>query len=325
MAERVLVTGATGFVGQKLAPLLRASGREVVCASRDPVRAARRFPGWRWVRCDVRDPASVRHAMEGCAAAYYLVHELRTGRDYPHLEEREAHDFAAAARDRDVKRVIYLGGVAPRGAVSQHLASRLRVGEILRAEAPLAIELRAAMIIGAGSASWQMVHDLSARLPAMLLPAWTRFRSSPIAIDDVLVALVRALEVHVDRSEWFDLPGLETLTHADMLLRVSMMFGHRPALLPVPVLTPVLSSYWIALVTRVDLPMARELIQGLQSDLVPSGPSFWQHAPEHHLLPFEEAVRRACREMDELDIPIRGGVARTTSRARRALGPLAHR
>jgi uncharacterized protein YbjT (DUF2867 family) len=319
MGQRVLLTGATGFVGQKLEPLLRASGHEVVHASRDPVRAALRFPGRDWRRCDVGDPASVRSAMEGCDAAFYLVHELRTGHDYPALEARQAHDFAAAARDAGVGRVIYLGGVAPKGAASQHLASRLRVGEILRAEAPLAIELRAAMIIGAGSASWQMVHDMSVRLPAMLLPAWTRFRSSPVAIDDVALALVYALELPLESSTWMDLPGLETMTHADMLLRVSMMLGHRPALLPVPVLTPSLSSYWVALVTRVELRVARELVQGLQSDLVPTGPSFWLHLPQHRQLTFEEAVKRACREMDERGAPIRGGVARTTRRARRAL------
>ncbi len=319
MTERVLITGATGFVGNKLVPIVRATGREVVCGTRDPARAARAFPGRTWIRIDVDDPRSVREALSGCAAAYYLVHGLRSGQGYPEREEGEAHTFASAARAERVGRVVYLGGVEPRGEVSQHLASRLKTGRILRDECPLAIELRAAMVIGAGSASWQMVHDLSERLPAMLLPAWTRFRSAPIAIDDVLVALTAALDVEVERSACFDLPGPELMTHGEMLLRVARLLGHAPAMVPVPLLTPVLSSYWVALVTRVDLPVARELVAGLQSDLVPSQPSFWDQLPEHRLLPFDEAVRRALRDTEDGALPIRGALARVLRRVRQRL------
>lgn len=320
VSERILIAGATGFVGQRLERILSAQGRDIRCGTRDPAQAARRVPGCAWVRLDLDDEASIARAMEGCAAAYYLVHGLRSGHDYPQREERRAHAFAERACRARVKRLVYLGGVAPRGEISQHLQSRLRTGEILRAEHPLAIELRAAMIIGAGSASFHMVHDLSARLPAMLLPKWTKLRSSPVAIDDVLVALARALDVELERSTWFDLPGPELMTHGEMLRRASKLLGHSPVFVPVPLLTPVLSSYWIALVTRVDLPMARELIAGLQSDLVPRGPSFWQFLPEHRLLSFEEAVRRALREMERAEPSIRGALARTLGRVKQRRG-----
>ncbi len=319
MGERVLIAGAAGFVGHQLEPFVRGMGRDVVCGTRDPAAAARRFPGRSWVHLELDEPASIARAMEGCAAAYYLVHGLRSGRDYPRREEAQAHAFARAARERGVRRVIYLGGVEPRGEVSQHLQSRLRTGAILRAECPLGVELRAAMIIGAESVSWQMVHDLSARLPAMLLPAWTHFRSSPVAIDDVLVALACALDVPLERSAWFDLPGPEIMTHGEMLLRVSTLLGNAPALIPVPLVTPILSSYWVALVTRVDLPVARELVAGLQSDLVPTGPSFWEHLPEHRLLSFDEAVRRAVRDTGETAPPIRGALSRAVGKLRRRL------
>lgn len=296
MTERVLLTGATGFVGSRLEPVLRAAGHDVLCASRNPDAARAKQPGRTWIPFDVADRDSIRRALEGRTAAYYLVHELRGGGDYPEREAKAADAFAIAAREAGLRRVVYLGGVAPAGAVSKHLRSRLRTGELLRASAPT-IELRAAMIVGRGSASWTMVRDLSARLPAMVLPKWTRFRSSPVAIDDVLAALSFALEMPSEAgSEWLDVPGPETMTHAEILRRAAAVFGKRPPMLPVPVLTPLLSSYWVALVTRVDLPMARELVAGLQSDLVPSGPSIWDRMPPRELASFERAIRVAIDE-----------------------------
>lgn len=314
--HRVLLTGATGFVGSRLEPLLREAGHEVTCASRDPEGAARRWPERRWTRLETDDPESVRRAMQGCTAAYFLVHSVGRGAHYPEREARAARVFADTAREVALERVVYLGGVAPSGRASRHLQSRLRTGEILRARAPLAIELRAAMIVGEGSASWQMVRDLAARLPAMILPRWTRFRSAPVAIDDVLFALVQALDLELDGSLWLDVPGPDLLTHAEMLRRVSRRFARRTPMMPVPVLTPVLSSYWVALVTDVPLPLARELVAGLESDLVPHGPSIWDRIPEHRRLSFDDAVERAFLEHDQ---SAEGRIARLAERTRTAI------
>lgn len=293
MSERVLLSGASGFVGHLLEPVLSATGHEVVCGTRDPAKAAVRWPERAWAHLDLDDRDSVLRAMEGCGAAYYLVHSIGSGSDYPAREAREAETFARAAREQGVRRVVYLGGVAPHGRASRHLESRLHTGQILRAMAPGTVELRAAMIIGEGSASWTMVRDLSARLPAMVLPRWTQLRSSPVAIDDVLVALVRALAVELEGPRWFDVPGPEVMTHEQMLRRVAALLGRHTAMVRVPLLTPRLSSYWVALVTSVDLKMARELVAGLQCDLVPSGESFWERLGDHAPMPLEESVRRA--------------------------------
>ncbi|UJR87031.1 NAD(P)H-binding protein [Sandaracinus amylolyticus] len=318
---RVLLSGATGFVGHLLEPVLRASGHDVVCGSRDPERARARWRDRSWVHLDLDDRESIARAIHGCDAAYYLVHAISSARDYPEREAREAHRFAMEAAASGLQRIVYLGGVAPSGRTSRHLRSRLRTGELLRTGAPCCIELRAAMIIGEGSASWAMVRDLSARLPAMVLPRWTQFRSAPVAIDDVLVALSLALELDVPGSCWLDVPGPERMTHEELLRRVSAKLGHRPPMIPVPVLTPSLSSWWVALVTDVPLPMARELVQGLQSDLVPSGESIWDRIPDHAPMTLELAVDRAMRARRG---PERGLVATLADRAR-LRGPSAAR
>ena len=177
---RVLLTGATGFVGRHLYPALLAAGCRVRCATRNVGQARRAHPDREWVHFDVERPDIVRAALEGCDAAFYLIHGMGQGADYPEREARSADNFVRAAEASGVRRIVYLGGVAPSGArASKHLASRHRTGELLRAGAVSVIELRAAMIIGAGSASWTMVRDLAARLPAMVLPSWLRNPLAP--------------------------------------------------------------------------------------------------------------------------------------------------
>lgn len=293
--ERILLSGASGFVGHQLEPVLRAAGHDVLCGSRDPGRARSRFPDRTWIHLDLDDPSSVARGMEGCTAAYYLVHSISGRRDYPEREARAAETFAHEASAHALRRVVYLGGVAPSGRASRHLQSRLRTGEILRAIAPSCVELRAAMIIGDGSASWEMVRGLAARLPAMILPRWMQNRSAPVAIDDVLHALLGALELDLrgERSIWLDVPGPEVMTHEQLLRRVAARLGHRPPMIPVPLLTPTLSSYWVALVTDVSLGIARELVAGLQSDLVPTGESIWERLGDRTPMSLELAVDRA--------------------------------
>ncbi|HUO62638.1 MAG TPA: NAD(P)H-binding protein [Terriglobales bacterium] len=294
MSEQVLLTGATGFIGRHLhAPLIQA-GLGVRCLTRRPEEARSRWPDRGWVGGDVGEPKGLVRAMEGCATAYYLVHGMASAKPgWADEELRWAEEFAEAAGQAGVRRVIYLGGVAPRGEPSEHLRSRLKTGEVLRTGSVPCLELRAGMIIGAGSASWTIVRDLAARLPAMVLPAWLAHRSEPVAVDDVVAGLVAGMRIDLPQSTWWDVPGPEALTGKDILLRVAAVMGRRPILLDVPVVTPRLSSHWIRLVTRADFGLARELVEGLTSDLLAARPGYWAAAGLPAPMALEEAARRA--------------------------------
>lgn len=290
-----LLTGATGFVGRHLYPALTEAGWRVRCATREPSRAARGAPDREWVRLDVSDPGTMRGALEGCDVAFYLVHGMGGGGDYPLQESRAAVAFRRAAADAGVGRIVYLGGIAPAGPPSRHLASRLQTGRLLREGTVPAVELRAAMVIGAGSGSWQIVRDLAARLPAMVLPKWLQHTSWPVHVDDVVRALVHAADMPLQESVWLEVPGPERVTHRDLLRRVAHLMRRHPRLVSVPVLTPRLSSYWIALVTRADLHLAQELVEGLRSNLEPAGSSIWDELTPGPM-PLDEAIRRALAE-----------------------------
>ncbi|MFW2388746.1 MAG: NAD(P)H-binding protein [Polyangiales bacterium] len=290
--RRLLLTGATGFVGRHMDAALVETDWEVVRATRNRGKAAQ--PGW--VHLDVEDPSTIAPAIEGCDAAVYLIHSIDDSEDYPAREARGAEAFRQAAERAGVRRIVYLGGVAPTGKVSRHLQSRLHTGEILRSGSVSTIELRCGLIIGAGGSSWMMVRDLAARLPAMLLPRWLQFSSWPVWIEDVVVAAVRALDLPNEESAWYDVPGSERMTHANFLSRIAKSMGKDPRLIGVPVITPTLSSYWIALVTRADLALARELVQGLQSDLDPSGDSIWELLQDEQPTEFQTAVYQALED-----------------------------
>jgi len=252
--------------------------------------------------------------MEGCGTAYYLVHGMASARPgWADDELRWAEDFADAAGEAGVRRVVYLGGVAPRGEPSEHLRSRLDTGEVLRGGPVPCLELRAGMIIGAGSASWTIVRDLAARLPAMVLPAWLAYRSEPVAVDDVVAALVAGMRIELPGSTWWDIPGPEPLSGKEILLRVAAVMGRRPILLEVPLVTPRLSSHWIRLVTRADYKLARELVEGLTSDLLATRPGYWTAAGLPPPLALEEAARRALAA-EAGTLPFRGWLAETVAR-----------
>lgn len=303
--DPVFLTGATGFIGSNLYPRLIEEGLEVRCGTRSAARARSRFPDRNWVEFDVEDPETLRPALEGCRSAYYLIHQMGGGGDYREREGWSALSFRRAARDAGVERIVYLGGVAPRGSASEHLTSRLETGEILRGGDVSTIELRAAMIIGAESASWQIVRDLAARLPVMLLPEWTRSQSEPVYIDDVLEALVGALQLETDDSKWFDIPGPEVLTVEEILTRTARQMGHRPRQLAVPLLSPRLSSYWLRFVTDGDLELARELVEGLKTDLLAESDEFWQRIGHTDLVDFDEAVRQMLATTSSSSLPAR--------------------
>lgn len=296
MTRRVLLTGATGFIGRRVLPALLDAGWSVVCASRDADERALQEPAQTWVRFDVHEPSTVGPALQNVDAVLYLIHSMGQTGDFEVKERAAAETLLRAAEKAGIERIVYLGGVAPAGEASKHLRSRMLTGDILRGGSVPTIELRAGMIIGAGGQSWQMVRDLSARLPFMILPRWLQNHSQPIAVADVVFALVRSLELAPEVRGVFDLPGPETLTGEELLKRIAALFGRRPYTLRVPLLTPRLSSYWLKLITRADFGIAQELVAGLTSDLVAQNQTFWSLAPERAPTPLDVAALSALHE-----------------------------
>jgi uncharacterized protein YbjT (DUF2867 family) len=286
-----LVTGASGFIGRALIPALLARGFRVIATSRRPRAAA---DGVLWRTCDLLAPASLPEAFEGARVAYYLVHSMGgASPDFRQLERKTAEAFVAAAAKAGVERIVYLGGPAPPGVPSEHLRSRLEVGEILRAGPVPVAELRASMVIGHGSASWQIVRDLAVRLPVMVLPKWLASRTRPIALQDVVEALVSAANLPLPHSEWFDLPGPEVMNGQQILERIAELRGRRFLALKVPFLSPRLSALWLRLITRTDFALARELVLGLEQDLLPKDERFWSLIGHTQLMSFDAAARYA--------------------------------
>jgi uncharacterized protein YbjT (DUF2867 family) len=297
MADLLLLTGATGFIGHRVFPRLVADGWSVRCLSRRPETARQSWPDRDWVRGDADDPEALARAMAGCRVAFYLIHGMADlKQDWVGREIATAERFAQVAARAGVERIIYLGGVAPAGEPSAHLRARLETGRALRAGAVPCLELRAAMIVGAGSASWTIVRDLAARLPFMVLPAWLSHRSEPVAVDSVVAALVRATRLPLPVSDLWDLPGPEALSGVEILKRVAACMGRRPLLLNIPFVTPKLSSHWIRLVTRTEHRLAAELVEGLTSDLLAARPGFWAMAGLPAPLCLEAAARLALAE-----------------------------
>jgi len=286
----VLVAGATCFVGRALVPALLDRGYRVRACARHA--GGPRRNDLEYVRCDVLDEKTLPRALADVWAAYYLVHSLG-GRDYSERDRRAAQTFAGAAAEAGVSRIVYLGGVAPRGRASEHLRSRLEVGRILRSGRVPAVELRAAMIVGPGSASWQIVRDLALRLPAMVLPSWLDSRLSPIALEDAIRALLDALEIFLPASAHYDIAGPELLSGKQILEKIAALEGRRLPTISLPWLTPRLSALWLKLVTRANFALARELVFGLTEDLLPQDQRYWQLTEHRPVISFESAARAA--------------------------------
>ena len=288
----ILVTGATGFVGRSLVPALRSAGHPVTAMTRDP-SSYEPPAGVSVVEGDLLEPASLEGAFANIDVAYYLVHSLDTGRAFAERDRQAARHFVQAATDAGVDRVIYLGGLGETGEdLSEHLRSRREVEAILREGGYALTTLRAGIIIGNGSASFTMIRQLAKTLPIMVTPKWVRTECQPIAIRDVIEYLVGVLEVPESAGETFEIGGPEVLTYEDALRRTARHFGKRPLIIPVPVLSPQLSVYWVDLVTDVPRSIAHPLVYGLKNPVVVTDDCIRKLVPIT-LTPFDEAVEHA--------------------------------
>ena len=296
----VLVTGASGYIGGRLVPRLLAAGHRVLCMARDPSRlAGRPWPGVEVVAGDALDPASLDRALAGMEAAYYLIHSLAAGESgFEALDRTAARNFGEAAMRAGTRQIIYLGGLGERNTeLSKHLRSRHETGEALRVGGAPVTEFRAAVIVGSGSLSFEMIRYLTERVPVMITPRWVKTRCQPIAVDDVTAYLVAALGNPDAIGRVFEIGGPEVLTYGDMMLGYARTRGLRRWLVAVPVLTPRLSSYWVDLVTPIPKAYARTLVEGMRSEVVVHDDSAAQVFGVA-ATPYHEAVRLALENIE---------------------------
>ncbi len=306
---RVLVAGASGFVGRRLCPALVEAGHEVRAMTRRPESYAGAGTA---VGADVADEASVAAALQGCDAAYYLVHSLEQA-DFQQRDAAAARSFARAAAGAGVRRIVYLGGLGDDADdLSAHLRSRREVERLLGEAGVPVTSLRAGIIVGHGGISWEMTRQLVEHLPAMITPRWVRTRTQPIAVADVVRYLVGVLTHDEPGNRSFDIGGPDVLEYIEMMRRVGALEGRRMFVVPVPFLSPSLSSRWLSIVTDVDVQTGRNLIDSMGNEVVVRDDAIRRIVP-FDPMPYDQAVLAALGE--------RAAAARATKAAARAAGP----
>jgi uncharacterized protein YbjT (DUF2867 family) len=288
---RVTVFGATGVVGRTLLPLLTAE-HEVVAVSRSPLATGE---GVRWVTADVASGAGLTDALEGADVVYYLVHSLGA-RDFERQDREAARNVSREAARAGAAQIVYLGGLGgEQHDASAHLRSRRETGQRLASDGVPVTTLRAAMVIGKGSAAFETILGLVKRLPVMITPSWVSTPTQPIALHDIARYLAGVAGNDAASGETFDAGGPEVMTYRQMIERIAALLGRRPRIIEVPVLTPALSALWLELVTPVNASVARPLIDGLRSPTVAHEERLRKLLP-FQLTPFDEAARRGIED-----------------------------
>ena len=300
----ILLTGATGCIGGRLLAALEARGRAVRCMTRRPAALAGRVgAGTEAVYGDCLDPASLRAPLAGIDTAYYLVHSMGGGADFEAQDRAAARNFGVAARAAGVGRIVYVGGLGAQAGLSRHLRSRHETGEVLRESGVPVVELRSGIVLGAGSLSFELIRALVERLPVMICPAWVRTPTQPIALADLVAYLVAALDLPPVGNRVFEIGGADVVSYADIMREYARQRGLRRWLIPVPLLTPHLSSLWLGLTTPVYARVGRELVDGLRTATVAGDDAARSVFPVRPL-----GLRRAiARAVDEEDAALAAG------------------
>jgi len=294
---KIAVLGASGYVGGRLVPRLLEEGYSVRCLARNPEKlVSRNWPSVEVVYGDVLQPESLKSALKNIDVLYYLVHSMQGKKDFENLDTTAAYNCGFSAKEAGVKRIIYLGGLVKHPAnLSPHLKSRQEVGNILRKAGVEITELQASIIIGSGSASFEIIRDLVRKLPVMITPRWVQSLCEPIAIKNVLEYLLACLQESKTINQILEIGGGEVISYGNMMKTIARIMGKRLIMIPVPVLTPRLSGYWLNIISTVPISIALPLVEGLRNDSITSDQRIreWINID---LLSFEESVRSALLE-----------------------------
>ncbi len=303
-----LVTGATGYIGGRLIQRLVETGHQPRALARDPARLV----GRPWAGAidvivgDILRYDSLLPALQGISTAYYLVHSMHFGRDFRERDMRGAINFARAAAAAGVERIVYLGGLAPpRGKLSAHMGSRLEVGLALRAYGTPVTEFRAGIVVGSGSASFEMIRYLTERMPIMICPIWTHSPIQPICIRNVVDYLVAALELPAEAPPIIEIGGPEVLTYASMLRGYAHVRGLRRWIIPLPVFSPALCAFVVNMITPVPSAVARPLIESMRHEVIVHDPAARQFFPEVRLIGYEHSLELALAHLEAQDVKTR--------------------
>mgnify|MGYP002623047440 CR=1 FL=1 len=299
-SQAILLTGGTGYVGGRLIPLLETRNEFLRCVARDPTHLKPRVgPRTDVVRGDLLDAESLRAAFDGIDTAFYLVHSMGSGSDFEQSDRQAAENFAAAARQAGVRRIIYLGGLGEsQDGLSPHLRSRQEVGDILRESGVQVLEFRASIIIGSGSLSFELIRSLVQKLPVMIWPRWVSTPAQPIAIEDVLDYLIAAIEIAETENRVFEIGGPDQVSYGGVMLEYAKQRGLKRWTIPVPFLSPRLSSLWLGLVTPVFARIGKKLVESLRNPTIVKNADAMSVFPQIRPRNFQQAITRALANED---------------------------